>query len=213
MQVNSAQAILPRPLIVYSALEPSGSNSTRWPCEISCFPYICEGKGDFNGLFLHMRNLIFYCCSSDDLLCFIYHNTHFNKSFMHQSLPLSPPEVIEELSLEFWIFVPFPQQDLDHRHGLRKHCGIQHWFQSVAPRASEQVLSRRASDKCLSHTGGPVGWKTSMAVMCFFINMFRWSVVNLPWDIFYCWISPEHQQNKASLFSASRDWRQVQNTM
>lgn len=57
----------------------------------------------------------------------------------------------------FFFFVPFPPQDLDHGHGLRKHRGIQHWFQSVAPGASEQVLSRRASTKCLSPQGQRAG--------------------------------------------------------
>lgn len=57
--MNAAQAILHQLLILYSALEPLGSVSTRIPCEISCFPYILEGKGDFNGLFLQRGDWYF----------------------------------------------------------------------------------------------------------------------------------------------------------
>lgn len=130
--------------------------------------------------FCREGNVIFCCHGSEDPpVSHLPQHTHFNSSSTGRSRPPSPPEVNEEFSM----CVPSPPQDLDHRHGLWQHCGIQHWFQSVAPRASEQVLSKKKK-KSLRLTGGSAGWKTRVVVSCPSINMFRWARGNLRWDGF-----------------------------
>lgn len=103
--MNSAQAGLLQLLLVYWERQPSGCNSTRWPCEISCFPYILEGKrqssdGFCRGGFDILRLQLWWpACHSP------WHNlTHSWSSLLHSFHP-DAAQVIEEFSFNSG-FVP-----------------------------------------------------------------------------------------------------------
>lgn len=163
-------------------------------------------------------NLIFYCCSSDDP-CLIHQNTHLNSSFMDPSPTLTPScsgnwilFVISE-SVGCFFFSP----SAGHWSQAWSLAALWHsTLISIGGTTSIRTGTEQESVKPMPYPCWRANWLEnkhgSIVGVFLFINMFRWSLVNCHWDAFYCWFHPSTSETKRA-FNASRDWKQVQNTM
>lgn len=166
--------------------------------------------------FCREGNLIFYCWSSDDLLSHSPRHTFTNHPWIGLLHLVHPgtPEVIEELSLYFWTCSlsstgPWSQEwSLAALwHSTLILIGGTTSIRTGTEQKSIKLMPyprRRASD--LENKHGSI---------VFFITCsdgLPWTSTGMLFTVGFC-VSPEHQRQKASLFGASRDWEQVENTM